>query len=152
MQMAPVNLIEAHSLSFLKVISVNIQENKILIFGIFWNCWSGGRNGQRPICTSENSIGATEIRSATCCVLPVCVAAECTRAVCGRSDMRRICCRSDGTMESSDRLPTAHLAIDLPPYTSHRSGLSTSRNQRTPCRASHPHPRRAPQAGTPWPS
>ena len=43
MQMAPVNLIEAHSLSFLKVISVNIQENKILIFGIFWNCWSGGR-------------------------------------------------------------------------------------------------------------
>ena len=41
--MAPVNLIEAHSLSFLKVISVNIQENKILIFGIFWNCWSGGR-------------------------------------------------------------------------------------------------------------
>ena len=43
MQMAPVNLIEAHSLSFLKVISVNIQENKILIFAIFWNCWSGGR-------------------------------------------------------------------------------------------------------------
>ena len=32
MQMAPVNLIETHSLSFLKVISVKIQENKILVF------------------------------------------------------------------------------------------------------------------------
>ena len=35
--MAPVNLIEAHSLSFLRVISVKIQENKILVFGSFWS-------------------------------------------------------------------------------------------------------------------
>ena len=75
--------------------------------------------------------------------------AECTRAVRGRSDTRRACCRSVSTMESSDRLPTAHLAIDLPPDTNHRSDLSSSRNQRTACRASPCHPRRALQAGTP---
>ena len=71
--------------------------------------------------------------------------AGCTRAVRGRSDTRRTCCRSASTMESSDRLPTARLAIDLPQDTHRRSDLSSSRNQRMACRVSPRHPLRAPQ-------
>ena len=79
------------------------------------------------------------------CVGPVCAVVEHTSSVRGRNGTHHACDRSVCTMESSDCLPTPHLAIDLPPGNGHRSSLSASRNQRMACRAPPWNQRRTPR-------
>ena len=64
--------------------------------------------------------------------------------------MRRVCCRSVNTTGSSGQPPTAHWAVDPPQDTNRKSGLFSSHNLRTVCRASSRRRGRAPRAWAPW--